>query len=47
MDHVVFAGDGALEIDSLGSLKDWFRSMLLLASQPTSKHYFNDLLQRE
>ena len=45
MDTVLFTGDGAVVLDNVDALSSWFRRTLQLATQPHSRHYFNDLLK--
>lgn len=45
-DNILFVGDGAREIGSVNDLRDWYGSVLRLATQSHSKYFFNDLLTR-
>jgi hypothetical protein len=46
MDYIFFTGDGSLEIANVDALGDWYRSMLRLATQTQTKHFFRDILTR-
>ena len=44
MDYVLFTGDGAVVLEGVGKLNPWFRGTLELASQPHTRHFFNEVL---
>ena len=44
MDYVLFTGDGAVVLNGVDRLNPWFRGTLELATQPHTKHFFNEVL---
>jgi hypothetical protein len=46
MDAVIFAGEGAREIESHSSLPDWQAGYLKMATSHLSRYFFNDVLSK-
>lgn len=46
MNNVIFAGDGALVLDSVSALSDWFLSIVETSLPKKSNFFFNDLLSK-
>lgn len=44
MDYILFTGDGAVVLDGVHRLNPWFAGTLALATQPHTKHFFNEVL---